>query len=196
MCECYTCHLVKYDTIPPLGHSYDAQITPPTCTSEGYTTYICRCGHNYIGDITEPLAHTDGEWITDTEPTKDSYGQRHKECTVCGAVTVSEAIAKLPDISVFLKKMEMLEAVKNESHEVRFYQLCEAVRCYNDLSAEAKALVVGEYTELREMVATFNNESEEINSEHQSHVSYAIITPAQDEELILGAWLALKRKFT
>lgn len=33
-----------------LGHSYTAKTTPATCTSQGYTTYTCSCGHTYKAD--------------------------------------------------------------------------------------------------------------------------------------------------
>ena len=49
-------------------HSYTALVTPPTCSSEGYTTHTCECGDSYISDKVAKLEHnyTDGT------------------CTVCG----------------------------------------------------------------------------------------------------------------
>ena len=38
-------------------HVYDAVVTAPTCTVGGYTTYICPCGHSYIGDEVASLEH-------------------------------------------------------------------------------------------------------------------------------------------
>ena len=32
-------------------HSYNAIVTEPTLTSEGYTTYTCDCGDSYVSDI-------------------------------------------------------------------------------------------------------------------------------------------------
>ena len=37
-------------------------------------------------------AHTPGEWIIDREATSSTPGQQHKECTVCGYTTQTEAI--------------------------------------------------------------------------------------------------------
>lgn len=34
-------------------HSYTTVVTPPTCTTEGYTTYTCSCGDTYIDDYVE-----------------------------------------------------------------------------------------------------------------------------------------------
>ncbi|MBR7178259.1 MAG: discoidin domain-containing protein, partial [Oscillospiraceae bacterium] len=38
-------------------HSYEAAVTAPTCTGEGYTTYTCACGDSYIGDKTPATGH-------------------------------------------------------------------------------------------------------------------------------------------
>ncbi|MCQ2425542.1 MAG: hypothetical protein MJ070_05300 [Lachnospiraceae bacterium] len=45
----------------------------------------CECGEE-VGKE----AHIPGEWITDEEPTAESAGKRHTECTVCGAAIVEE----------------------------------------------------------------------------------------------------------
>ena len=45
----------------------------------------CECG-----DKTGKEAHIPGEWITDEEPTAESAGKRHTECTVCGAAMTEE----------------------------------------------------------------------------------------------------------
>ena len=40
-------------------HSYAAEVTAPTCTTGGFTTYTCACGDSYISDETPALGH---EW--------------------------------------------------------------------------------------------------------------------------------------
>ena len=41
-----------------LGHDYAEEVTEPTCTEMGYTTYTCtRCGDAYKGDSPRPQAH-------------------------------------------------------------------------------------------------------------------------------------------
>lgn len=42
-------------------HSYDAVITAPTCTEQGYTVYTCKCGDNYIDDYVDATGHSDGD---------------------------------------------------------------------------------------------------------------------------------------
>ncbi len=53
MCQCG-------ETDPDVHfHNYTAEITAPTCTAAGYTTYTCACGDTYTGDETEKLSHID-----------------------------------------------------------------------------------------------------------------------------------------
>lgn len=79
-----------------LGHDYQEEITTPTCTEIGYTTYTCsRCGDTYKGDYTDAAGHKPGDWIIDQEPTTDSEGSKHKECEVCGETLETEEIEKI-----------------------------------------------------------------------------------------------------
>ena len=44
-----------------IAHNYIPNVTEPTCTEQGYTTYICSlCGDTYVGDYTDPLGHNGG----------------------------------------------------------------------------------------------------------------------------------------
>ena len=49
-------------------HTYTTDVTAPTCTQQGYTTYTCACGDSYKDTYLEPLEH-------------DFAGG---SCTVCG----------------------------------------------------------------------------------------------------------------
>ncbi len=81
----------------PTGHEYEANIIEPTCTAQGYTTYICiHCGDTYTDNYTEPTGHTPGDRIIDKQPTLDCEGSQHKECEICGETTDSETLDKLP----------------------------------------------------------------------------------------------------
>ena len=40
-------------------HDYSTVVTQPTCTEQGYTTYICECGNNYIDNYIDSTGHTD-----------------------------------------------------------------------------------------------------------------------------------------
>lgn len=79
-----------------LGHDYAEEVTAPTCTEMGYTTFTCtRCGDTCKGDYTEAAGHKPGDWIIDKEPTTDNEGSKHKECTVCGKKLEEEPIEKI-----------------------------------------------------------------------------------------------------
>lgn len=55
-------------TEPPHTHNYSASVTPPTCTTQGYTTYTCNCGDSYRDDYTT-----------------GSHNYSNGTCTTCGA---------------------------------------------------------------------------------------------------------------
>ena len=69
--------------IHPHEHEYRAEITAPTCTESGYTTYTCvGCGDRYIGDEEfAPLGHN---------------GYEHDfKCDACDSIVAPDADATL-----------------------------------------------------------------------------------------------------
>lgn len=70
---------------PVHRHSYTSVVTPPSCTTKGYTTYTCACGHRYQDHVTSALGHAFGDWVTTVAPTASSAGTRVRTCTRCGA---------------------------------------------------------------------------------------------------------------
>ena len=56
-------------------------MTPPTCEEEGYTTYVCACGHTYAADYTQPVGHSYTETVT--PPTCEEEGYTTYTCG-CG----------------------------------------------------------------------------------------------------------------
>lgn len=52
---CAACGDSYTQTVPALGHDYDAVVTAPTCGNGGYTTYTCtRCGDSYTEVLPRP----------------------------------------------------------------------------------------------------------------------------------------------
>ena len=49
-----TCSRCQTTTGAALGHSYTATITTATCTTQGFTTYVCHCGDTYVADYINP----------------------------------------------------------------------------------------------------------------------------------------------
>ena len=91
-------------------HQYDAVVTAPDCTNQGYTTHACVCGHTYTDSYVAALDHewddatcehvetcqncgatrgqladhNFGEWIEVQSPTVDEYGTAERMCKTCG----------------------------------------------------------------------------------------------------------------
>ena len=75
------------------NHDYLSEITLPTCTEDGYTTYTCSaCGDTYQDDIVTALGHTEvtdpavAATCTETGLTQGSH------CSVCGEVFVAQKV--------------------------------------------------------------------------------------------------------
>ena len=63
-------------------HEYEKSTTPPTCTEEGYTTYVCtKCGDTYKDDVVEPLGHNYNDIVT--APTCTAEGYTTHTCQRC-----------------------------------------------------------------------------------------------------------------
>lgn len=70
---------------PVHHHSYTSVVTPPSCTTQGYTTYTCACGARYQDHVTAALGHSFGAWVTTVAPTASAAGTQVRTCTRCGA---------------------------------------------------------------------------------------------------------------
>ena len=73
----------KTITVDALGHSYNAVVTAPTCTTAGYTTYTCSvCGDTYTGNEVAATGHSYDAVVT--APTCTTAGYTTYTCSVCG----------------------------------------------------------------------------------------------------------------
>ena len=77
--------------------SFNAVVTPPTCTAQGYTTYNCSvCGDTYTSNYVDALGHTVGDIIEENyvAPTCTETGSKDNVtyCTVCDAETSRKEI--------------------------------------------------------------------------------------------------------
>lgn len=71
---------------PVHTHSYSQHVTHPTCTSGGYTTYVCSCSHSYTANHTGALGHSFSDFVVVRQPTTSQEGIKQRSCTRCGAV--------------------------------------------------------------------------------------------------------------
>ena len=89
--KCVKCGeiLLEQTEIPILEHTYTSEVTPPTCTDLGYTTYTCQCGDNYVGDYTNTISHSYTAIVT--PPTSTEMGYTTYTCK-CGDSYVSDYV--------------------------------------------------------------------------------------------------------
>ncbi|MBQ8772304.1 MAG: leucine-rich repeat protein, partial [Clostridia bacterium] len=93
-----TCKCGEMETQPisALGHdeeTHQAQVA--TCQGVGWQSYVtCKregCDYSTYSEIAA-TGHTDGEWITDVEPTCTTEGSKHQVCATCGETLKTEKI--------------------------------------------------------------------------------------------------------
>lgn len=100
--ECSVCHAyfdaekneVTDLTIPAIGHDYEGTVTAPTCTAQGYTTYVCQndSSHTYVSDYVEATGHDYDAVVTD--PTCEDQGYTTYTCH-CGDTYKSDYVDAL-----------------------------------------------------------------------------------------------------
>ena len=73
-----------FDVGQPKGHDYEAVVTEPTCTEQGFTTYTCSvCGDSYVADEVE--AHGHNVVLVESEAaTCELNGYEYYACEHCG----------------------------------------------------------------------------------------------------------------
>ena len=83
--KCQGCDATEDATIEKVveshTHSYEAEVTKPTCTTGGYTLYTCACGHSYTEDATSATGHTYTSQVV--APTCEAQGYTIHKCA-CG----------------------------------------------------------------------------------------------------------------
>ena len=89
-------------------HNYTEDVTSPTCTEKGYTTYTCSCGDSYVDDYVDAVGHSFGEYVSNNDATYESNGTKTAVCSRCGAkdtvVDEGSKLVKEPDLSSFVIK--------------------------------------------------------------------------------------------
>ena len=128
---CATCgtELSRITTVvPATGHDYQSEVTAPTCTEQGYTTYTCQnigCGDSYKSDYVDALGHTEAEPVVENEKAATCTATGSYDtvvyCSVCNAVlsretTVTDKLAhtevELPAVAPECEKTGLTAGVK------------------------------------------------------------------------------------
>ena len=83
--KCSICNALKEAHI----HNYTETVTPPTCTTSGYTTYTCVCGDIFTSDYVSSTGH---HYVpTVSAPTCTEQGYTTYTC-VCGDMYLSDYV--------------------------------------------------------------------------------------------------------
>ena len=85
----FTTQVKTVADVASLGHAYNAVVTPPTCTEDGYTTHTCsRCSDTYTDSQTPAPGHTQSKAVRENEVPaaceKDGSYDEVVYCAVCG----------------------------------------------------------------------------------------------------------------
>ena len=62
-------------------HEYTATVTAPTCTTQGFTTYTCACGDDYIADYVNALNHEFTNYVSDNNAKCKVNGTETATCS-------------------------------------------------------------------------------------------------------------------
>ena len=97
---CSTCGEEDIIYLPKLEHTYTSEVTPPSCTEGGYTTYTCTvCGASYSDSYTIASGHNWGEPVVTTEAVEATCTEqgktdvRTRTCSVCGeSITIGGSV--------------------------------------------------------------------------------------------------------
>lgn len=103
---------------------YPSDPVKPTCTSEGFTMYVCLCGDSYKDDIVPKLAHTYSQTLV-VEPTCTAEGYTLHTCA-CGDKYKDNITEKLPHQEVVISAVPA--TCNNEGRtEGKYCNICKTV---------------------------------------------------------------------
>ena len=131
---CDTCKQ-PYGGLASHVHNYNTEVTEPTCTEKGYTTYTCNCGDVYFADYVDAKGHSFGDWATKTPADCLNAEVEIRSCA-CGA-----------------EETQTGDAALNHNMETKFDETnhwTECSRC--DEATDPEAHFGGEATETKQAV--------------------------------------------
>ena len=79
--KCEECGKTEERKLQTVAHSLTMSVIAPTCESQGYTAYVCKCGYSHLSDYTEPLGHKFKETVYPPDCTEQ--GHTHYACELC-----------------------------------------------------------------------------------------------------------------
>ncbi len=162
-------------------HDYVPEVTPPTCTEDGYTTYTCsKCGNSYVDDYVDAPGHTPGEPVTENETSPTCTEVGGYDTVVCCSVCSIELSRTHTELAALGHDWSEPEYVWSEEHA----GITAKRTCKNDAShVEAEqGAITSEVTK----EATINNEGEIVytatftNPAFESQTAKAVLPKLDD----------------
>ena len=139
--ECSVCGEKTDVKIEKPVHTHKYSITDtvePTCITNGYYVYTCKCGDSYK----ETIAATGHSWITDTvEPTCTEEGYKITKCKVCGVLN-SKVI--LEPSHTYVKGKTVAPTCTEKGYTEYICSACNDVKKDNFVDANGHTLYVKE----------------------------------------------------
>ena len=82
---------IIYDCLGSHIHSYTEEVTAPTCTEGGYTTYTCsECGDSYVDDYVDSLDHDLKHHAAKAATCTEKGWEAYDTCNRCDYTTYKE----------------------------------------------------------------------------------------------------------
>lgn len=125
---CDDCLYCEHTIIPALEHDYKETVVAPTCTTKGYTEYVCQradCGHSYRDNFTNVVAHSYGAWETVSEARCEVAGVKKQTCTECGHVNIGSIDALQHSLSGWTTVVD--RTCTGKGYQVKTCSLCNNV---------------------------------------------------------------------
>ena len=144
--------ILEKNEFNPHKHSYKAVVTRPTCTEQGYTTYKCECGNEYISEYVPATGHRFNRWQIIQEATETKPGLRVRTCTVCGHEESEEILWTDPGEHTHSYTSVVTPPTCTEKGYTTY--TCECGDTYRDNETPAVGHSYGGWTVVREATET------------------------------------------
>ena len=166
--SCTQCDMTEEESISKIAHQYEAVVTPPTCTDDGFTTHTCKaCKDTYKDSKTPAGTHAFGEWVVIKEATCLEKGSRQRSCIACNLQETEET-----ELSGHAYRDEITApSCKQKGFTTHICTVCDDT--FVDTYTEITEHTYGEWTEVK--CATWQEEGEQLRqcmacSEEQTEV--------------------------